>query len=229
MYAPVSAKTAEATVTITTDFPFGDTATVAVTPSASSAVPVMLRIPSWASAGTLSVDAGPATPLAGANGSFLTLSAPAGTTTSFALDFAPSIRLEPYANGSVAVLRGALLYSLWIGQEINVTAQHPYHSQDLAIAATAPWNTALVDPASSLVFTRVSPPSDVPWNSTAIPQFITGSGRIVTGWGTAQGAPAAPPVSPACAAPGACATGTVPVLLVPFGSTHVRMAVLPVA
>jgi hypothetical protein len=228
-WLPSTSMTPNATITITTDYPFGDTATVLVTPTAAAGgapVPVLLRIPSWAGAGTLSVNGGAATPLAGSNGTFLSLLA-SGTSTSFALDFAPAIRLESYANGSVAVLRGALLYSLWVGQSITVTAVHPYSSKDLAVNNTAPWNVAL-DLSQPLTFSRTSPPSSVPFNSTFVPVTIAASGRVVAGWGTERGAPAAPPVSPACAAPDACAAAA-PITLVPFGSTHVRMAVLPVA
>ena len=234
-WVPVTATTPNATVTIVTDFPFGDTAAVTVQPAAgaTAAVPVLLRIPSWAAAGTVAVNGGSPQPLAGFNGTFLAMSAVPGKSTTFSLDFAPAIRLESYANGSVAVLRGALLYSLWIGQTITVVGTHPFQSRDLSINATSAWNVALAiadlnNPSGSLTFTRLGAPSAVPFNSTAVPVTITGMGRIVSGWGTDRGAPAAPPISPACAAPGACADA-VPITLVPFGSTHVRVAVLPVA
>lgn len=234
-WMPATATTPNASVTIVTDFPFGDTAVVTVTPiaGATAAVPVQLRIPSWAAAGTIAINGGAAQPLAGSNGTFLALSAVPGKSTTYSLDFAPAIRLENYANGSVAVVRGALLYSLWIGQTITVVGTHPYQSRDLSINASSPWNVALSiadfnNPAGSLTFTRVGAPSPVPFNSTNVPVTITGMGRVVSGWGTERGAPAAPPISPACAAPGAC-DDAVPITLVPFGSTHVRVAVLPVA
>lgn len=47
-------------------------------------------------------------------------------------------------------------------------------------------------------------------------------------WPVQTNAAAAPPTSPACATPGVCGDA-VDVLLVPFGSTHIRMAVLPTA
>ena len=228
MWAPLSAVTPLGAVTIATDYPFGDVATVTVTPSGSGALPVWLRIPSWASGATLSVNGAPPQPLAGSNGTFFAAAA-AGPTT-FALAFNPQIRLETYYNGAVAVVRGALVYGAWIGQTITVTAQHALNSQDLAITSTAPWNLALAvdraDPGASLTFVRVAPPSGVPYNSTDVPVLIRGRARVVAGWGAVKNAPAAPPASPACAAPGACGD-EIDVTLVPFGSTHVRMAVLP--
>ena len=235
IWAPITASTPNATIAVQTDYPFGDTATVTVTPAPGvGSVPVWLRSPSWAAAATLSVDGGAAAPLAGSNGTFFpTATAAGGGASTFVLNFNPSIRIETGYNGAASVLRGALLYSVWIGQEITVVAQHPYNSQDLSVNSTAPWNLALVlrdraNPAADLTFTRAGPPSAVPFNSTDIPLMITGMARVVGAWGEDKNAPAAPPASPACAQAGACGA-PVPVTLVPFGSTHVRMAVLPTA
>ena len=232
MWAPLAATTPLGAVTIATDYPFGDTATVTVAPSGSGAVPVWLRIPSWASAATLSVNGGAPQPLAGSNGTFYPASAAGGAATTFTLAFNPEIRLETYFNGAVAVVRGALLYGAWIGQTITVTRSYYNNSKDLAITSTTPWNLALVvdraNPSAGLTFSRVGAPGQVPFNSTSPPVVITGTARVVAAWGTAKNAPEGPPASPACGAAGACGDA-VPVTFVPFGSSHVRMAVLPTA
>jgi hypothetical protein len=236
-WLPLAASTPEGhAVRIVTDFPFGDTVNVTVTPAAAAAapVPVLLRIPSWAARGSVSVNGGPPVSLAASNGTFLALTAAPGAPTSYALDFQPSIRLEPYDNGAVAVVRGALVYSVWVGQVIAVTSTYPFNAKDLSINATQPWNVALIvpdasNPGASLSFSRLGAPSSVPFNSTAVPVSITGMGRVVPGWGAANNAPAAPPASPACAAPSADCGQPIPVTLVPMGSTHVRMTVIPLA
>ena len=211
-------------------------------------------------------------PLIGSNGTFYpTTTIGGGAATTFTVDFNPSIRFATYGNASIAVKRGGLLYALWIGQNISVTAQYAYQSQDLAVTATQPWNLALVanllNPSAGLTFNQVngvcgdvpalnlsrlwtagfplrllrvsimiepvrplllqvSRPSSEPFSSTAIPVTITGTARQVLAWGTQSNAAATPPLSPACANQSACGT-SIPVTLVPFGSTHVRMAVLP--
>ena len=76
------------------------------------------------------------------------------------------------------------------------------------------------------MFFQVSRPSNEPFSSTAIPVTITGTARAVLSWGEQINAAATPPQSPACANASACGA-EIPVTLVPFGSTHVRMAVLP--
>jgi hypothetical protein len=238
MWGPVTAATPNATVVVDTDFPFGDTATVTVTPTAaagSAPVPVWLRIPSWAAGATLAVDGGADTPLTGSNGTFFpTATRGGGQASTFVVNFNPTIRVETFGlNGAASILRGPLLYSAWIGQNVSVLATHPFNSKDLSVQSTSPFNLALVvgdreNPGADLTFSRLSPPSPVPFNSTDVPLIITGHARVVAAWSLVNNAPDAPPVSPACAAPGACGD-PVPVTLVPFGSTHVRMAVMPTA
>jgi hypothetical protein len=231
LWMPMTATTPYATVSIATEYPFGDTATVTVTPSSSAPVPVQLRIPSWASGATLSINGGAPQPLTGSNGTFFPTTATGATT--FTINFNPTIRLETYYNGAVTVIRGALVYSAWIGQNISVLSQHPYNSQDLSVTAQSAWNIALVindrsNPGADLTFNRISSPSPVPFNSTAIPVTITGTARLVNNWQLVSNAADAPPESPACAAQGACGN-PFPITLVPFGSTHIRMAILPTA
>ena len=87
-----------------------------MTPTAGVDVNVALRIPSWAAAATLSVNAGPAVPLTGSNGTFYPTSTLGGEATTFKVEFNPAIRLASYGNASIAVQRGGLLYALWLGQ-----------------------------------------------------------------------------------------------------------------
>jgi hypothetical protein len=100
------------------------------------------------------------------------------------------------------------------------------------VTPTTPWNVALIipdinNPGAALNFTQRSAPGPVPYSESAIPVAITGMGRVVNGWGLLHNAAAAPPASPVnCGAAGACGS-PVPVTLVPFGSTLLRMTELP--
>ena len=129
-WAPASGTLPDGTtVDVETDYPFGDTATVTV--RGAKATPVSLRIPSWATAATVDAATRPHTthtrPQASAflawdaslawqvdgqpaaNGSMWSGVAAAGGA-SFKVDFAPSVRLEAWDNGTVSVHRGALLH-----------------------------------------------------------------------------------------------------------------------
>lgn len=58
MWAPCSVASPVGTVTIATDYPFGDTANVELTASGSASVPVYLRIPSWSDGTMVTVNGG---------------------------------------------------------------------------------------------------------------------------------------------------------------------------
>lgn len=233
LWAPITTVTPFGSVSIVTDYPFGDTATVTITPAtALTTLSVSLRIPSWAGEGSYTVNGGGGGSFSQVNGTFLTVSISPSTPTTFVIDFAPSIRLEPAYNGAVSISRGALTYAVWIGQTITATESYAYNSKDLDIrATTSSWNIALsvdrTNPAASLTFTRAFPPTAIPFNSTQVPVYISGKGRVVTSWGAEKNAPSAPPSSPACAVTGACETDLIDIIFVPFGSTHVRMTVIP--
>ena len=166
MWAPVQATFASGTVSVVTDYPFGDSATVTVTPTGTAPLPVFLRIPSWATGATLAVNGGSPMPLgplvAGTFYRTETVGA-AGTATTYVVNFAPAILMEEFTpGGAVTIVRGALVYSVWLGENFTVTSTHPFESRDYAIHATSSWNVALVldraNPGASLTFKQLAKP-----------------------------------------------------------------------
>jgi hypothetical protein len=269
MYAPATARLAGGfALEVAGDYPFDDVVSVTVTapggggggggsgvgggggggrgaatPSAAS-FPLTLRIPSWASAATLSVNGAPDFSVGAFAGSMYDFALPLLPASSSAgvarLSFKPALRLEPEENGAVSVHRGALLYALQLDEQFAVLRewQDP-RAKDYNVsmaASSAPWNVALVlaDPSapdSSLSFGLAAPGvPEVPFSSQDLRNVISGVARVVNAWRppAADGAAAsAPPPSPVdCAAPGACGAPFA-VRLVPIGATHIRMSVLP--
>jgi uncharacterized protein len=242
LLGPVSATfPGGAALNVTGDYPFEDDLTFAVTgaPGATSVVSLSIRIPSWATGATVSVNGGApfsvadfagqvfAVPLAGAS--------PAGYTVQLSTN--PTIRVDQWYAGSVAVHRGALTYSLLLGEQFTVTHDYGWGAKDYAITMpkneTVPWNLALLldpaNPGASMNFSRIGPVPEVPYAAGESPVVITARALQLPGWTFASdGSASPPPASPVdCTTqPGACGA-PIDVLLVPYGSTHLRMTELP--
>jgi uncharacterized protein len=231
------------TVTVDTEYPFGDDLAVTVA-GAPAGMPVYLRVPAWAPAAPGALDGGPPVAVGGANGSFWRVVLPSAGTHTLAYALNPAIVVDSTAvgwNGAVAVHRGALTFALHLDQHINVTGSTPVPDpahpavDDFSVNTTAAWNVALVfdpaDPAGPgkyFTFSRAGGGVNAtqPFDHSAPALTIAANARVVPGWGTDLGSAAPPPASPACTAPGACGP-VVPVTLVPFGATFLRMSVLP--
>ena len=243
---------ASAAITVSTEYPFGDSLDIGLTHTGapSGGVPVWVRIPGWATAATVSVAGGPAVP-AGPNGTMFLIpnfggagagAGGAGLAQTAHIELNPAIFVDSVGvlyNGAVTVHRGALVYGMSLGEAVNVTATHecpaPDHPQvlDYTINSTTPWNVALVlDPSKAdltpyLTFARAGAVNATqPFDHSAPPLTITGMARQINAWGLDRGSAAAPPASPACAAAGACGD-PFKVTFVPFGMQHLRMSVLP--
>jgi len=228
-------------LTVATEYPFSDALDIAVA-GAAAGTPLLVRVPNWATAATFSLNGAAAQPL-GPNGTMarIVLAGAAGGDAVH-VELNPAIFVDSVGvlyNGAVTVHRGALVFGLSLGETVNVTgthecpaADHPLVA-DYSINSTTPWNVALVlDPSKSdltpfLTFSRTGAlNSTQPFDHAAPPLQIAAMARVIPAWVLEHGAAAAPPGSPACAAPGACGDAF-PVTLVPFGMQHLRMSVLP--
>ncbi|KAI4258613.1 MAG: hypothetical protein LQ352_001148 [Teloschistes flavicans] len=165
---------------------------------------------------------------------------PSGTIT-YTLQTA--IRTEDRGNASLSVYHGALLYALDVGfsdtvsqtsisglphdddDPNNNTNTIPTAAHDHTIAATKPWNIA-IDPAT-LAFhaggDQVALKNPI-WAYGAPPSWITAQGCEIGGWGVEKGVPTVPPRK----GERRCVGEVREVVLRPYGSLKVHMAVLPV-
>lgn len=205
-------------------------------------MPVSLRVPSWATTATVSINGGAQVPIGSSAGGWYSTVLPsasirgaAGVTTStFVVSFNPTIRVETtWYNNSAAVFRGAILYGLEIGQNQSVLASYAFESKDYQVLPTTAWNYALylvdpTNPGATMNFTQASGPNAEPFDGTNPSVYITAQARLVNSWGIQTNAAAAPPTSPVdCdATSGACGP-VVNVRLVPYGTTLLRISVIP--
>ena len=99
------------------------------------------------------------------------------------------------------------------------------------VQPASPWNLALVldpsNPGHTLTFEQLRGPTSQPYNESATPGVIHGIARSISSWALLNNSAAPPPASPVdCSGTGACG-GAVNVTLLPYGSTLLRIAVLP--
>ena len=224
------------TVDVTTAFPFNDTLLVSVS-NAPASMPLYLRIPSWVSpAASVAVNGGAPVNVASSAGSFLLITLPAGASSIF-FDTAPVVRIAPAHNGSIVVSRGALIYSLFVGENVTQNG-NPFPAwppgMDYKVENSTAWNYALViadvqNPAASFNFTRRGAPGPQPFEGgvDAVPVFLTAWARKVGAWGEVRNGAAPPPASPVCGVPEDACGDLELVTLVPHGSTLLRMTALP--
>lgn len=129
------------TLSVDTDYPFGDSATIRVQ-NVTLPFTLSLRIPGWATEATLSIygsinssnarrnktqpqpSARPPVVISCTNGTYQDVEISAGSTI-LSLDFRPQIRLSygwgPAGINAVAVMRGPLLYALPLEEHYVVT------------------------------------------------------------------------------------------------------------
>eukprot|EP01063_Lacrimia_lanifica_P018886 TRINITY_DN25848_c0_g1_i1.p1 TRINITY_DN25848_c0_g1~~TRINITY_DN25848_c0_g1_i1.p1 ORF type:complete len:667 (+),score=229.17 TRINITY_DN25848_c0_g1_i1:78-2078(+) len=216
------------TLSVTGDYPFSDDARLTL----SAPMALQLRVPCWCERARVRVDAGA-----------WVEAAPCGfhaVNASGAVEivFENAIRLHTWRasnvsgqasiqGGGVEVHRGALVYAL--RPQSNVTAtQAPYAPKNSSIQArsvkaTSPWNYALL--TSSLTFEPGLGVPDVPFSSTAPPPCVVkAQARRVPEWTAVPGAEG---VAPVPKSPLSSQEPLEDIVLVPYGSTNVRISVFP--
>ncbi|PAV17963.1 hypothetical protein PNOK_0644900 [Pyrrhoderma noxium] len=126
---------------VDTLYPFSDT--VITTVSADKAFTYYVRIPSWTTDATISLN-GEKTKsiIAGSNG-LSAIDLPAGKS-SFVLNLPAEITIENRPNNSIAVHRGPLNYAFDIPRNQTILAQNADEPRavDLQFEATAPWHVS---------------------------------------------------------------------------------------
>jgi hypothetical protein len=235
-----------ANVSVETEYPFGDAVTVRV--RATEAVTLHMRVPTWATHATASLNGAAHAKVDG--GAYHTVQCSAGETV-LALALNPDIVVErhwglPGVNG-VAVTRGPLLFALPMDETVAKMGS-PYDmcfesgcSQDVQITSTQPWayvlqlpddggakNSSVVNP-KGWTFSKLGSPGKHPFaGNAALTVAITAEARVLESWALDPKFTATPQTVPV--SPVDCSTQCGPVKtiqLVPHGSTRLRMGMLP--
>ena len=191
LYAPceVEAKVAGGTavrVSEDTVYPFGDLVDLTVWTETDVRFPLYLRIPGWASEGSISVN-GKVSPSILQPGGYAAIHRTWRNGDQVRLAFGPKITVKTWekAGNSVSVRRGPLWFSLKIGEEwkrYGGTDEWPAFE----VLPTTPWNYGLVlDPArpeESITLSCRKPPGYQPFDPEEAPVVLKAKARSIPEW-----------------------------------------------
>jgi hypothetical protein len=222
-------------VRVDTDYPFRDTVTIAVTPSAPARFPLLLRVPAWADRATVQIGSEREQPMT--SGTLHRVEREWTKATQLTLRFPMRARVTRRYNEAVAVERGPLVYALKIGEQwTRVNADKPHRELphgDFEVRPTTPWNYGVIvdedRPDTSLSFEE-QPIGARPFSPDGAGIIATARARRIPSWKLVQGW--AGELSPADVAWSDRGTPISDqpietITLVPYGCTNIRITEFP--
>ena len=214
-------------ITEDTRYPFEEQVRLKIAVNHPVAFPLVLRIPGWCSAPTITVNGRRQSGIRSA--SFFRLQRTWANGDSVIINLPMPVQTQTGPSRAVAVHRGPLVYSLKIGEQWRVRTPDPLGLgfDEFEVHPTTPWNYALQlnpnNPSASLKFTNVATATN-PFDPSQPSVALTAQARRLPDWtigwrGTHAFEPPASPV--------ASTNALETVTLVPFGSQHMRVSWFP--
>lgn len=148
-------------------------------------------------------------------------------------DLSPQPAMAPTASGAAtnaaAVTRGALLFGITLAEQKSVVKTWaPFNNTDFDLTTSDKWNYAL-DLSKPMTFKWASTgvPS-MPFDHHSFPGSVYATARLANDWTDNGGVNATdePPASPMKCTADSC-SNEMPVTLVPYGSTNLRISAMP--
>ena len=203
-----------------TDYPFDETITLSLEMKSAVKFPLLLRIPAWAAAASVTVNGSSA---GTRSGGWFTIDRTwkSGDLVKLTLPMKISLKTWVKSGNSVSVYRGPLAYSLRIGerwQRYGANEKWPAFE----VFPETPWNYALLQ--SDMRVERAAVPSQ-PFTPAGAPVRIVAKARRVPSWKIEPNGliGAMPPTPAPTSAPLESVT------LIPMGCARLRVSVFPVA
>lgn len=206
-------------ITEETEYPFRETVRLLVSPEKPLEFPLVLRVPGWASAATVRVN-GRAEPKVAAGAFHRILRTwKAGDVVEIRLPM--ELRSSRWFNGSVAVERGPLVFSLRIGEDWRKLRDHS-PAADWEVHPVTAWNYGLLADLKTMKV-REKPVGPYPFSPEGAPVEIQARGRKLPFWQMENGSAAPPPQGPV-----ASREPLETITLIPYGAAKLRITEFPV-
>ncbi|EJD02570.1 uncharacterized protein FOMMEDRAFT_19884 [Fomitiporia mediterranea MF3/22] len=226
-FGPVNARTVLAgdnsvSASVDTTYPFSDIVSVSV--SADKAFTYLVRIPSWVSGATISLNGGDAKGIEADSSGLASVDLPAGNSK-FMLNLPSEITIENRPNNSIAVHRGPLNYAFDIPRNQTIIAQNADEPRaiDVQMEATAAWQYA-IDP-KTLKFNAGTPEGGTlpsPVFDSGLPPFSMSVTACPIEWSVAGDTFASDPPQNVT-----CTGNATTITLWPLGATKLRISEFP--
>ncbi len=213
-------------ITEDTAYPFEEQVRLRISTEEPVAFPLELRIPGWCNHPSVSVNGRAERNVK--TGSFHRLQRTWKSGDTVVVNLPMLIQTQMGPSRSVAISRGPLVYSLRIGEDWSVRKHDPARFDEFEVRPTTPWNYALqldpANPASDIAVQNDGTPAN-PFDPAEPSVALRAKARQLSDWTIGWRGTHAfePPVSPV-----ASTNPLTDVVLVPFGSRHLRVSWFPI-
>lgn len=216
-------------VELATDYPFSEQLAFKVSTSKPILFPLYLRVPEWADQAVLTLPDGTKQTLERGRFQKVAREWKQGDTVQLYLHMPFKVRRG--FQDSVSVEMGPLVLCLGLKEIWKPSLPFPYQPKgirkyDYAVIPQTAWNYALSldpeNPGKSLAFKGFREFKGNPFTLDNAPLLVTVGGKRLEDWAFAQGAAEPPPQSPV-----ASAAPMEDLILVPYGSTRLRVTEFP--